>query len=143
MPSWIGRSWANLNLILVDPTGKTVMGTYSTNLRTETVTFSAQTLGIWKLGVKAKSGASSYALNVWYLDPPTDGLRGFLVVFLINDGTGTGFATTPIPETSAGNGVSVAPIQADPDPEMEFLVTNRRADLTGPIQLIDFTPPST
>jgi hypothetical protein len=64
-------------------------------------------------------------------------------VFLINDGTGTGFSTTPIPETSAGSGFSVAPIQADPDPEMEFLVTNGRADLTGPIQLIDFTPPST
>jgi hypothetical protein len=64
-------------------------------------------------------------------------------VFLINDGTGTGFRTTPIPETSAGSGFSVAPIQADPDPEMEFLVTNGRADFTGPIQLIDFTPPST
>jgi hypothetical protein len=48
-------------------------------------------------------------------------------VFLMNDGTGTGFSTTPIPETSAGSGFSVAPIQTDPDPEMEFLVTNGRA----------------
>jgi hypothetical protein len=39
------------------------------------VTFTAQTLGTWKLGVKAKSGASSYTLNVSYPDARTGGLR--------------------------------------------------------------------
>jgi FG-GAP-like repeat len=39
------------------------------------VTLTAQTLGTWKLGVKAKSGASSYTLDVSYPDPPTAGLR--------------------------------------------------------------------
>jgi enediyne biosynthesis protein E4 len=59
-------------------------------------------------------------------------------VFLLNDGTGTGFTATPIPETSAGSGFSVAPIQADTDPQMEFLVTNGRVSFKGPLQLIDF-----
>jgi hypothetical protein len=61
-------------------------------------------------------------------------------VFLVNDGTGAGYVTTPIPQTSLGSGFSVAAIQADPDPEVEFLVTNGRGQHEGPIQLIDFTP---
>jgi hypothetical protein len=62
-------------------------------------------------------------------------------VFLMNDGTGTGFVTTPIPQTSAGSGFSVSSIQADADPQIEFLVTNGRGSFEGPIQLIDFSPP--
>lgn len=59
-------------------------------------------------------------------------------VFLVNDGTGRSFLRAAIPVTSEGSGQSVAAIQADGDPPTEFLVTNGRATLKGPIQLIDF-----
>ncbi len=59
-------------------------------------------------------------------------------VFLVNDGTGAAFFRADIPNTSQGSGQSVAAIEADGDPGMEFLVTNGRAKLQGPIQLIDF-----
>lgn len=58
-------------------------------------------------------------------------------VLLVNDGTGTGFARALLPTTSAGSGQSVAAIEADGDPATEFLVTNGRAKLQGPIQLLD------
>jgi FG-GAP-like repeat len=61
-------------------------------------------------------------------------------VFLVNNGTGTGFATASLPQTTQGSGFSVAPIQADGDGPTEFLVTNGRGNLQGPIQLIDFAP---
>lgn len=59
-------------------------------------------------------------------------------VLLISDGTGGSFAQAVLPQTSAGSGQSVAPIDADGDPGTEFLVTNGRAKLKGPMQLIDF-----
>jgi hypothetical protein len=59
-------------------------------------------------------------------------------VFLINDGSGAGFFRAAIPNVVEGSGQSVAAIEADGDGPMEFLVTNGRADLKGPIQLIDF-----
>jgi hypothetical protein len=59
-------------------------------------------------------------------------------VFLVNDGTGAGFSTAPLPQTSQGSGFSVNPIEADGDPPTEFLVTNGRGSFKGPIQLIDF-----
>lgn len=59
-------------------------------------------------------------------------------VFLVNDGTGRAFARASLPQTTLGSGFSVAAIEADGDPPMEFLVTNGRADFKGPIQLIDF-----
>jgi hypothetical protein len=59
-------------------------------------------------------------------------------VFLVNDGTGTRFRLASLPQTTLGSGSSVAAVEADGDGETEFLVTNGRATLKGPIQLIDF-----
>lgn len=68
----------------------------------------------------------------------TSGAYNLPDVFLVNDGTGAGFSTASLPQTSKGSGFSVAAIQADGDPPTEFLVTNGRGNLKGPIQLIDF-----
>lgn len=59
-------------------------------------------------------------------------------VFLVNDGTARGYARAAIPQTDLGSGFSVATIEADGDGRLEFLVTNGRGTLEGPIQLIDF-----
>jgi hypothetical protein len=61
-------------------------------------------------------------------------------VFLVNNGTGTGFTTASLPQTTQGSGFSVASIQAARDRPIEFLVTNGRNTFEGPIQLIDFAP---
>src|SRR6266576_4624598 len=55
---------ANLNLFLYDPTGAQVAMTTSTTKRPETITYNAQQSGSWKLGVKAKTGASAFTLTV-------------------------------------------------------------------------------
>jgi FG-GAP-like repeat len=68
----------------------------------------------------------------------TSGAYNLPDVFLVNDGTGTGFSTASLPQTSKGSGFSVYPIEADADPPTEFLVTNGRGSFKGPIQLIDF-----
>lgn len=68
----------------------------------------------------------------------TDGAYNLPDVFLVNDGSGAGFFRSAIPNVTTGSGHSVAAIDADGDPPTEFLVTNGRAKLSGPIQLIDF-----
>ena len=70
----------------------------------------------------------------------TSGAYNLPDVFLVNDGTGRGFSRASLPQASAGSGFSVAAIEADGDPRMEFLVTNGRANFKGPIQLIDLGP---
>ena len=68
----------------------------------------------------------------------TSGAYNLPDVFLVNDGTGAGFSIASLPQTSKGSGFSVYPIEADVDPPTEFLVTNGRGSIKGPIQLIDF-----
>jgi hypothetical protein len=70
----------------------------------------------------------------------TDGAYNLPDVMLVNDGTGANYTRASMPQATTGSGFSVAPIQRDADPEVEFLVTNGRGTFTGPIQLIDFTP---
>ena len=55
---------ANLNLFLYNPSGTQVAMATSTTARPEVITYAAGVSGDWRLGVKAKSGASSYTLTV-------------------------------------------------------------------------------
>lgn len=71
---------------------------------------------------------SGYSTGAWNLPD----------VFLVNDGTGRAFAPAWIPQATTGSGASVVAIEADGDPQTEFLVTNGRGKILGPIQLIDF-----
>lgn len=62
---WSNAS-ADLNLYLQDPLRRTVASATSTTQRPETVTASATIMGRWWIGVRARSGASSYTLSVSY-----------------------------------------------------------------------------
>jgi hypothetical protein len=64
---------ANLNLMLFNPSGSIVAGAYSTS-KPETIVYEATSTGTWKLGVKAKSGASAYTLSVEYPGGATSAL---------------------------------------------------------------------
>jgi hypothetical protein len=55
---------ANLNLFLYAPTGELLRSAASTTNRPEAIRFDATVSGAYRLGVKAKSGASSYTLTV-------------------------------------------------------------------------------
>lgn len=52
---------ADLNLFLKSPDG-TLVASATTNTSPETLSYTADSSGTWKLGVKAKSGSASYAL---------------------------------------------------------------------------------
>ncbi|MDT5230228.1 MAG: hypothetical protein QOI39_728 [Mycobacterium sp.] len=55
---------------------------------------------------------------------------------------GTNLVTVRIPETSAGNGAGVSMIDYNGDGIADFIVTNGARELTGPVQLISFPPPT-
>ena len=55
---------ANFNLFLYNPSGTQVAMATSATTRPEVITYAANVTGVWKLGVKAKSGASTYTLTV-------------------------------------------------------------------------------
>ena len=56
---------------------------------------------------------------------------------------GTDLTRVSIPETSAGNGASVAPVDYNGDGTTDFIVTNGARSTAGPVQLISFPPPTT
>jgi DNA-binding beta-propeller fold protein YncE len=60
---------ANLNLFLYDPSGQLVASAASATAKPETLTWPTTTTGLWKLGVKAKTGAAAYMLSVDYPGP--------------------------------------------------------------------------
>jgi hypothetical protein len=62
---------------------------------------------------------------------------------LLNDGGGTSFTQTPIPEASQGSGNVVYPIDHDLNGLMDFIALNgEREENIGPIQLVSFFPAS-
>jgi FG-GAP-like repeat len=60
-------------------------------------------------------------------------------VMLLNDGTGTSFTSTPIPDTSQGIGGQVSSIDYNRNGATDFIVING-TDQAGPVQLISFYP---
>ena len=60
-------------------------------------------------------------------------------VMLVNDGTGTTFAPTPIPDTSQSIGGQVSSIDYNRNGATDFVVING-TDAAGPVQLISFYP---
>jgi len=55
---------ANFNLFLYDPSGTNVASAISTTNKPEVITFSPSVTGTWKIGIKAKTGQSSYTVVV-------------------------------------------------------------------------------
>ena len=62
---------SNFNLFLQDPT-RTQVAKATTSKKPETLTYEANQLGTWRLGVKAVSGSATYTLTVEHSVPPTD-----------------------------------------------------------------------
>jgi FG-GAP-like repeat len=59
-------------------------------------------------------------------------------LMLVNNGSGTAFSQVAIPQTNQGSGQSVDPIDYNQDGRTDFLVTNGKFTVPGPVQLISF-----